>query len=345
MVFFRLMLALLLLTITINIQAQSPDRTCYDRLRQLGINDYNAKKYEDAIKKWEAAKSCSYVPADNDLDRLIKNTSLVRQSYEPETIFVEGGSFIMGCQEEPDNQCDYTQKPPHKVAIKDFYVGKYEVTTEQFCAFLNEEGNQIEGGKAWLGNDNNDTELDHFRKWASDELILIEQMNNTFKSKQGYAQYPVIGVSWYGANAYCRWLAKKTGKKYRLPSEAEWEYAARGGSKTKIFQISWSTFGDFGWHIGNSEYKPHPIGQKAGNELGIYDILGNASEWVQDSWNYDYNGAPTDGTAWIFDTLHGHRSFRGGSWGRDAAIPISSRDHTDPYLRTIVIGFRIVQDK
>lgn len=324
---FRLILLFSLFFIAIIAHAQ--DRTCYDRLRQLGINDYNAGKYDAAIKKWKAAKECSFVPANNDLEEWIKKATIPipikRQPYEPEMVLVEGFYFNMG-----SNDYD-SEKPIHGVTVKDFYMGKYEVTNEQFCAFLNEKGNQIEGGVTWL---------------EMSEYVLIERVNGAFQSKSGYAQHPVIEVSWYGAVAYSKWLSEKTNKKYRLPSEAEWEYAARGGKKTNDYKYAGSnTIDEVAWYTTNSGGKTHPVGQKKANELGIYDMSGNVWEWLQDCWHDNYIGAPTNGSAWTSGECT-RRVLRGGSWFNNVNdCRVALRDWDDPSDRYSNYGFRLAQDQ
>jgi len=319
----------------ISFSAFTQDRTCYDRLRELGIQDYSNEKYEDAIKKWTAAKSCSYVPGNNDLDRKIKQaesklnapSSSTRQPYEPEMVFVEGFYFNMG-----SNDGDDDEKPIHGVTIPNFYIGKYEVTNEQFCVFLNEMGNRIEGGVTWL-------EIDS-------DYCLIERRNGTFKPKSGYAEHPVIEVSWYGAVAYAKWLSNKTGKSYRLPSEAEWEYAARGGKKTNDYTYAGSNkLDEVAWHDGNSGGKTYSVGQKKANELGIHDMSGNVWEWVQDCWNDSYTGAPTDGSAWTSGNCD-LRVLRGGSWNDyNNNCRVANRGRYIPGYRSSINGFRLAQDR
>lgn len=126
---------------------------------------------------------------------------------------------------------------------------------------------------------------------------------------------PVEQVSWDDAQAFVSKLSEKTGKKYRLPSEAEWEYAARAGSQTNY------SFGDkenelrrYAWFIGNAGHKTHPVGEKVANAFGLHDMHGNVWEWTEDCWNSNYAGAPGDGSAWTAGNCS-LRVVRGGSWG------------------------------
>jgi formylglycine-generating enzyme required for sulfatase activity len=134
--------------------------------------------------------------------------------------------------------------------------------------------------------------------------------NNPSRFK-GDLQRPVECVSWEDAQAFCKKLSGLTGKAYQLPSEAEWEYACRAG-----------TTGDYAgeldamaWYDKNSGSTTHPVGQKQANRFGLYDMHGNVWEWCEDVWHNNYEGAPTDGSAWLSDGDSGRRVLRGGSWG------------------------------
>ena len=127
------------------------------------------------------------------------------------------------------------------------------------------------------------------------------------------AQCPVEKVSWDAAQTFLKKLNDMTGEQYRLPTEAEWEYAARGGQQSKGYEYAGSNEPDsVAWHKGNSGGHPNQVGLKQPNELGIYDMSGNVSEWVQDCWNGSYVGAPSDGSAW--QSRNCDRVVRGGSW-------------------------------
>jgi len=183
--------------------------------------------------------------------------------------------------------------------VQSFYIGKYEVTQAQW--------------KAVMGSGNNSSDF------KGDDL-------------------PVGGVMWYGAKEFCQKLSVITGNAYRLPSEAEWEYACRAG-----------TTGDYAgnldamaWHGNNSGGKPHPIGQKQPNAFGLYDMHGNVQEWCEDVWHDDYNGAPTDGSAWLSDGDSRYRPTRGGSWPYgSAAFRSADRVNWGINDRSSDFGFRV----
>ncbi|MBI1763908.1 MAG: formylglycine-generating enzyme family protein, partial [Acidobacteria bacterium] len=130
---------------------------------------------------------------------------------------------------------------------------------------------------------------------------------------------PVERVSWNDAQQFCQRLSQMTGKQFRLPTEAEWEYAARAGKTTEY------SFGDdeklldqYAWFSSNSGNQTHTVGQKQRNQFGLYDMYGNVWEWVQDVWHDNYEGAPVNGSAWLSGGDSGRRVLRGGSWGYDA---------------------------
>ncbi|WP_448518687.1 formylglycine-generating enzyme family protein [Rhodoflexus sp.] len=168
----------------------------------------------------------------------------------PEVVFVEGGAFLMGSEDgEPEEQ------PIHKVYVSSFYIGKYEVTVAQYREFCKETGRAMPETPKWGWQDN----------------------------------APIVNVSWNDANAYCKWLVQRTGQPYRLPTEAEWEFAARGGIKTRKTRFAGSNqLEEVGWFDKNSNKRAQPVGEKSANELGLYDMSGNVWEWVQDWFDSDY---------------------------------------------------------
>jgi sulfatase modifying factor 1 len=155
---------------------------------------------------------------------------------------------------------------------------------------------------------------------------------------------PVENVSWDDTQIFLEKLNALTGKVYRLPTEAEWEFAARGGNKSEGYLYSGSDrITEVGWYRENSENKTHPVGQKPANELGIYDMSGNVWEWVEDQWHLNYRDAPTDGSAWVDREEEAHRVRRGGSWmHRTRICRISIRYNNSPGSRSSYIGLRLV---
>ncbi len=201
------------------------------------------------------------------------------------------------------NNGEADEKPIHSVTVSDFYIGKYEVTQKQWRAIMN-------------------TDPSGFKN--CDDC-------------------PVEQVSYNGVTAFLEKLNQKTSKKYRLPTEAEWEYAARGGKKSNGYTYSGSNnIGRVAWYYDNNNKSTSTVGSKNANELGIYDMSGNIWEWCQDTWHSDYNGAPQNGSAWIGGDIGTDRVLRGGSWGNNATdCRVASRGSYGPNRRNTYGGFRL----
>ncbi|MGV8135999.1 MAG: formylglycine-generating enzyme family protein [Mangrovibacterium sp.] len=222
---------------------------------------------------------------------------------EIDMVAVQGGTFSMG-----NNDLGDDETPVHSVTVSDFYMGKYEVTFAQYDAYCEATGESKPDDEGW-----------------------------------GRGNRPVISVSWSDAVAYCRWLSQKTGKHYRLPTEAEWEYAARGGNKSREYKYPGSnTIDNVGWYDENSGNETHPVGQKQSNELDIYDMGGNVWEWCSDWYDESYYGGspqnnptgPSSGSL---------RVLRGGSWKYGAKnCGVSDRMNTSPDSSYYFYGFRLV---
>ena len=226
----------------------------------------------------------------------------------PEMVVIPAGSFQMGCVSGID--CYDDEKPVHEVKIDSFAMSKYEVTFKEYDAFTDATG----------------------RKRAVDYW--------------GRGLRPVIKVSWEDAMAYTEWLSEQTGDRYRLPTEAEWEYAARAGSTTAY---SWGD--SIGRNRANCDgcaslwggEKTALVGSFKANGWGLYDMHGNAREWVQDCWNSNYEGAPTDGTAWLTRDCD-RRVLRGGSWSDEPRnLRSAYRYGGTSDFRLYVYGFRIAR--
>ena len=235
-----------------------------------------------------------------------------------EMVSIPAGDFTMG-----DSVGDGSREelPLHRVHIKAFKMGAREVTFEQYDAYVKAVGD---------ASVKNNTHL-----------------NSTFPDDNGWGRgrRPVINVSWEEAHLYMEWLGQQTGQKYRLPTEAEFEYAARAGSKTNF---PWgNTFSSANANgAGKSQLgKTTETGSFAPNKFGLYDMVGNVNEWVEDCYHDSYVGAPTDGSAWtVGETCSGRRVSRGGSWNSDVTnLRVSQRNGINITSRNGNLGFRIVQ--
>jgi formylglycine-generating enzyme required for sulfatase activity len=241
----------------------------------------------------------------------------ITSSAEPEMVFVEGGTFLMGCSGEQGNDCDDDEKPIHRVTVSDFYIGKYEVTQAQWQLIM-ETGIKEQQEKAIIDGVSYGT------------LIQGEGEN-----------YPIYYVSWEDTQVFIKRLNAATGKNYRLPTEAEWEYAARGGNKSKGYKYAGSNFIDtVAWWERNSGYVAHPVGTRMANELGIYDMSGNVYEWCYDWWSIEYPASeqvdPAGPSSGSF------RVSRGGYWYNAANYcRVSNRNNPSPNFRLQTTGFRV----
>ncbi len=229
----------------------------------------------------------------------------------PETVYVEGGTFMMGATEEQGLDVEEHERPVHEVTLDGFHIGKYEITQKQWEAVMG-------------------TTVEEQRDKVSPTLDLVGVGDD----------HPIYYVSWNEAVEFCEKLSRMTGKTYRLPTEAEWEYAARGGQHADGTKYAGSnTLGDVAWYSNNSSDGIHPVGQKQPNGLELYDMSGNVWEWCSD-WYGEYSSSaevnpqgPASGST---------RIFRGGAWSTTQMCRVSYRNANRPVIRTTYLGFRVV---
>ncbi|MFM9948157.1 MAG: formylglycine-generating enzyme family protein [Saprospiraceae bacterium] len=220
---------------------------------------------------------------------------------------IPGGEFRMG-SEDGDKEAYDEEKPAHSVRLNDFYLGEFAVTQDLW--------------EAVTGDDN----------------------RADFKG----ARRPIENVSWEDIQKdFLPKLNQLTGQNYRLPTEAEWEYAARGGPywQTENYRYAGSDLLDqVGWYRQNSGQQTQEVGLLLPNALGLYDMSGNVWEWCEDQWHGDYKGAPKDGSAWVDRSDEGvNRVFRGGSWlNFPLHCRVASRVVNGPDGRVYSLGFRLV---
>ena len=259
-----------------------------------------------------------------------------------EMVSIPGGMFRMGDM-SGDGYDD--EKPVHSVTVPSFRMGKYEVTVGQFRRFVEATGYRTDAERNADGNKGCNVKGSGF--WQSRwQWVPDHNWRNP-----GYSideNHPVVCVSWNDAEAFVEWLAAQTGESFRLPTEAEWEYAARAGSTTKY---SWGN--SIGSNRANcdgcgsrwDDDRTAPVGSFSANAWGLHDMHGNVWEWVQDCWNYSYAGAPTDGSAWTSGNCD-ERVIRGGSWWYGpSALRSAFRFGYSRSYRGNAIGFRLAQDK
>jgi sulfatase modifying factor 1 len=279
---------------------------------------------------------------DRKVDGMM-DTSFMDPVTGMEFVLVRGGAFEMG---DTFGDGEEDEGPVHEVEVNDFYMGKYEVRVKEFRKFVESTGYKTEGERGggiftWTGS-----------KWDWDST---KSWRNPGFAQTG--EHPVVGVSHNDVMEYIRWLNKKSGKNYRLPTEAEWEYAARsGGKKCKYSWGNGSPSGNIAdetlkkqytgctiWEGYNDGYVfTAPVGQFKANELGLHDMNGNVWEWCQD-WYEDtyYRYSPRDNPKG--PDSGSRRVMRGGSWADTPRfVRTSNRDSYEPTFRFYVIGFRLV---
>lgn len=236
----------------------------------------------------------------------------------PEMVAIPAGSFEMGSPSYEAGRNE-NESPVHRVSIRSFAMGRNAITRGQFAAFINATSYDA-GGRCWEIENGKFVERDG-RNWRDPGF------------RQGDS-HPAVCINWNDAQAYAAWLSRKTGKPYRLPTEAEWEYAARAGSNTarywgespdqacshanagdqtlrsQLAGVTWATHNCTDGIVHTS-----PVSSFKPNDFGLYDMQGNVWQWVEDGWHENYNGAPSDGTAWVSTDIS--HPIRGGSWLSD----------------------------
>jgi formylglycine-generating enzyme required for sulfatase activity len=262
---------------------------------------------------------------------------------------VPAGTFMMGSPAtEPGRNAD--EGPQHKVTLKAFHIGAKEVTWAEYDEFAFSIDLQRKRKLGLTGP-----------KDAGDAVSRPTPPYADESWGWGKDAQPVIGITQYSATKYCEWLSARTGKKYRLPTEAEWEYAARAGTKTAYsFGDDAATLGDYAWLKANSEEQPHVGAQKKPNAWGLFDIHGNAAEWTRDLYDAAFYGkSPADNPLNDTKELYPH-VVRGGSWDdeparlrsaarRSSIEAWSRRDPQNPkslwwHTDATFVGFRVVAE-
>ncbi len=246
-------------------------------------------------------------------------TENFKSNISVQMVYIPGGKFMMGSPEGKGNE---SEKPQHAVTVSPFFMGKYPVTQAE---------------------------------WR--EIASLPKVNRDLQPDPSNFQgdnRPVERVSWYDAVEFCQRLSKLTGKEYRLPSEAEWEYACRAGTTT-LFHFGETITGKLANYRAHEthasepkgEYREQstPVGSFPPNAFGLYDMHGNVFEWCADTWHHNYEGAPKDGSAWTKDGDDNRSSLRGGSWYNNPELCRSAYRYYGFKVRgdiDIFVGFRVV---
>lgn len=246
---------------------------------------------------------------------IIKVTDLLQPDVpiDIELVDITGGTFMMGNKKA--NQ--YYYEMPKSVTVEAFRISKTEITNAQYCKFLNEKKVNASG---FLG----DTKLIDVK----DRFLQIEYATNQWKAKVGYENYPMILVTWYGADEYCKWAGG------RLPTTAEWEYAASGGQTDQVLYPGSDNILEVAWFVNNSKLGTHKVGLKKSNRYGLFDMSGNVEEWCADWF------IPQDGGQ---EYMQKYKLIKGGSWASNSIwCQIWHHDMNFPANCNFTTGFRLV---
>lgn len=265
------------------------------------------------------------LPAAFALAACLASALLAAQDTLPPTmVLVQGGTFTMGCTAEQQPDCRPAESPAHEVTLTDFYIGKYEVTQGQWeilMGYTQAQMRDLAGSSSLYGVGS--SYPIYYVSWYDAAVFcnrLSEQAGYApcYYSDAAYTQvYGKSGTTWSLPNTGTVYW-KPDAKGYRLPTEAEWEYTARGGSLNKGHKYSGSnTIGDVAWYTANSGNETRAIGAKTANELGFFDMSGNVWEWCFDWYGSSYYGSSTVCTP-VGPGSGSYRMLRGGSWGADA---------------------------
>lgn len=288
--------------------------------------------------------------------QVIRDHFLHEGQWTPYSVVILAGSFLMGSTAFEEGRKD-NEGPQHRVTFRrGFAIGLREVSVAEFRAFTEHAGYKTDAERAGWS-----TIYDHYSGRLTRKDDIDWEMN--YEGRKADDEDPVVHVSWNDANAYVRWLARGTGKPYRLPSEAEFEYAVRGGKSTMYWwgdgsparvvenltgegdssrsRRSWTTFFK---EYSDNYWGPAAVGSFDVSPFGLHDIAGNVGEWVRDCWHDTYIRAPGDGSAWINPGCK-LRVIRGGYWASSPAQTRSAfRLSSQPDRRDARIGFRIAKD-
>ncbi len=276
------------------------------RLTAEGYEDYqttisvSGSSHSYSFEMKKKAPVTSFTRSGDNIIFTVKDISFTM-------VYVEGGTFTMGATSEQGKDAYKDEKPTHSVTLSSYYMGETEVTQALWEAVMGSPASYNGGWTSEYGVGNN---------------------------------YPAYRVSWEDCQTFINRLNSLTGQQFHLPTEAQWEYAARGGSKSRGYKYSGSSdVGSVAWYDGNGSSTTHPIKTKSPNELGLYDMSGNVWEWCSDWYGSYSSGSQTNPTG---ASSVSYRVFRGGSWFNNARnCRVSYRRYSAPSGRSYNIGLRL----
>ena len=323
-----------------NVKFKLHKALCEDFIPQVEKADKYLKNNNITEAKTIYTKIITDNPSDLHSQNMLK---AIKEIEAQNLIFVEGGTFTMGSEESSD-------ETPHQVTLTNYYISKTEVTNQQYADFLNQyQSDKIKKGYLYE-NQTMIYEYDWGIKFVEDPTGFENPSGLTgwYKPDSSYENHPVVYVTWFGAYEFCRYNG------YKLPTEAQWEYAVGGGIKTlqgfenlvRFKYAGSNNIDSVAWYSDNNEpYGKKQVATKAPNQLGIYDMTGNVWEWCQDWYKSDfYSDAEALKNDPVYDPVSSSaRVSRGGSWFSNASgCRIAYRNYYDPTYYRNYIGFRFV---
>jgi formylglycine-generating enzyme required for sulfatase activity len=333
-----LTLIILLATLAVAAQEYSP---CYTNNMAKGNTAFSQGRYSEAKAYYETAKKCNGgnpTEAQKKINQCNAKLNPASKPTQPSAstlktdqtfsvngisfkmVYVQGGTFTMGCTSEQGDDCGYDEKPLHSVTLSDFLIGETEVTQALWETVM---GTTVREQR--------------------------DKANPSWPMRGEGASYPMYYVNWDEAVEFCNKLNEKLqsklppGFRFALPTEAQWEYAARGGNKSQHYKYAGSnTIDEVAWYSNTTnEGGTKPVKTKKANELGLFDMSGNVDEWCSDwdTWDYYRSSPQTNPKGPSSGT---HRVIRGGVWNLDAhTCRVSYRSRTTPESRSNGGGFRL----
>ncbi|MFT5139731.1 MAG: sulfatase activating formylglycine-generating enzyme [Lysobacterales bacterium] len=327
------------------------DKAEFDMIDLIALVGNDARVQALRSRLGAAKRYGQYSPGEVIRDAL-KNA----EGTAPAVVVIKSGSFLMGSPESEAGRSE-SEGPQHRVTLeRGFALGLHEVTVSEFRTFV--EATRFRTQAETVGNS---------RVYNEQSARIASRENvswaHDYQGKPARDNDPVIHIDWYDSQAYADWLSEQTGKKYRLPTESEFEYAIRAGSVTQYWwgddrpeQLVENLTGSEDesvsgrrWTAGFRRYEdgywgPAPVASFMINSLGIFDLAGNVSEWVEDCWHQTYSLAPADGTAWVNPGCQ-RRVVRGGYWaGASDQARSASRLSAAANLHGPRVGMRIARD-